>query len=31
MEWSIGVEPWNAANVLALCILLSGVMDWSHG
>ena len=31
MEWILGVEPWNAANVLVLCILWSGVMDCSLG
>ena len=31
LEWILEVEPWNAANVLALCILCSGVMDWSLG
>ena len=29
MEWILGVEPLNAANMLALYILWSGVMDYS--
>ena len=31
LEWIPVVEPWNAANVLALCILWSGVMEWIIG
>ena len=31
LKWILGVEPWNAANVLALCILWSGVMEWIIG
>ena len=31
LEWILGVVPWNAVNVLALCILWSGVMEWIIG